>query len=151
MGFKARSSSSPGKKKKAASAPKAKPAAKARGRKGAVKPVRKAATPRKASRPAPAGKAAAARGSAVATHLKTLRTVLQKSGCPLTHWVDLCDRVGGPELGHGTLVRILAETQKLDRWSANCIVLNYRGLYGFGEHAYLLEHQDQLDRLGEWK
>lgn len=83
--------------------------------------------------------------------LDSLRNALVKSGKTLTHWVDLLDKVGGPELGHGTLARILTATQHLDNWTANCLALHYRGLYGFGENAGLMDHQDRLDQLGEWK
>jgi hypothetical protein len=152
MAVKARTSSPKGKVKKgnAAKPPARKTADKAgKAAAGAARKQPRAGKPRPAKKPAHTGR----RGTTlpIAAHLKTLRSALQKTGRPLTHWVDLLDRVGGPELRHDTLVRVLTETQKIDRWSANCIALSYRGLYGFGDHAYLLEHQDGLDLLGEWK
>lgn len=129
------------KKKSAAKARKAKKAPARKAAPAPKKPVKRAARMERRQEP---------RDSSW-KQVQTLRRALEQSGKPLTHWVDILDRVGGPELGHTTLVRILTETQKVAPWPANCIVLNYRGLYGFGEAAALMDHQDELDKLGQWK
>ncbi len=137
-------SSKSGKKAKPA-APKKKGAAKAKA------PARKPPAAKPAARRSPQVDRRTQPRDRAWKSIQTLRKALEQSGKPLTHWIDILDRVGGPDVGHTTLVRVLTETQKVAPWPANCIVLHYRGLYGFGENSNLVDHQDQLDLLGPWK